>query len=237
MECALLRAAIERFAHERQIANVIATKTHSPQAMLSELRRMRKGLFSMVVCSMRDEGAPDALRHLRRLYPDLRIVLVSDQKADALTAFDINASMLLIPDSKPEFEKAIGEPLRDIADKQSAAIVLKTSFELSNVPLDDVLFAENAKRGPIVHLPGEKTVSTRGSLQALYERLARADTERFVKVGGSFVVNLDNVRSFSKGTLIFCNGETIIVPVRMRASLKETLSSYLTETQAEPSRT
>ena len=232
-ERTLLRAAIERFAHERNITNVVVTKALSPQAMIDGLERTRKGLFSMVICSMRDGNALDALRRLRRLDPRLRIVLVSDQKEDAIAAYEIDASLLLVPGNERGFSKAIGEPLSDIEAERSATIALKTPSGLSNIPLDDVLFAENAKRGPIVHLPNDETVSVRGSLQALHERLTRADAERFVKVGSSFVVNLDNVRSFGKGTLIFCNGEAIIAPVRMRTSLKETLSSYLDGTQAE----
>ena len=222
-----LRAAIERFARDRQITNVVVAKALSPQAMLAELMRTRKSLFNMVICNAQGEGALDALKQLRRLDPNLRIALVSNQKADAVAAYEIGASLLLMPSNGQEFLKAVGEPLCDIAAQRSATIALKTASGVANIPLDDMLFAESAKRGPIIHLPNDENVSVRGSLQALHERLAQADAERFVKVGSSFVVNLDNVRSLGKGTLIFCNGETIIAPVRTRASLKEALSSYL----------
>ena len=226
-ERALLRSAIERFAHERRISNVVVAKTPSPQAMLNELMQAQNGLFDMVICNMLGEGTLDALRRLRQLDPKLRIVLVSNRKPDAVTAYEIGATLLPVPIDGRGFEKAVGEPLCDIAARQSATITVKTSSGLSNIPLEDVLFAESAKRGPIIHLPNGETVSARGSLQALHERLDRADGKRFVKVGSSFIVNLDNVRSFGKGTLIFCDGEAIIVPVRMRTSLKETLASYL----------
>ena len=70
-----------------------------------------------------------------------------------------------------------------------------------------------------------RTITVRGTLSALYERLVEADPEWFMKVGGSFIVNLDNVRSAGNGSLIFCDGEAVIVPVRMRKPLKDALTA------------
>lgn len=224
---ARLRAAIERYAQEQQIANTFIAKTPSPKAMLERVTRAREGVFSMVICRIQQEGAFDAVKVLRLSNPSVSIVLVSDRKEDAVRAFEVRANLLLISDDYAAFERAVGEPLSDIAASQTATFALKTSRELRNIPLDDILFAESAKKGPIVHLPNGETIAARGTLQALFNRLVEADSERFVKAGSSFIVNLNNVLSFGKGALIFADGEAIIVPVRVRTPLKESLISYL----------
>ena len=142
-----LRAAIERFARDRQITNVVVAKALSPQAMLAELMRTRKSLFNMVICNAQGEGALDALKQLRRLDPNLRIALVSNQKADAVAAYEIGASLLLMPSNGQEFLKAVGEPLSDI----SVASEQPVEYALSRFWPDA---GHALKQGPR-HLPAE----------------------------------------------------------------------------------
>ena len=220
------RAAVERYAQEKKISNVEVMMAPSPEAMLDRLQSSRKGLYYMVACRVEDEGALDALRQLRRDDPEIRIVLVSTRVEDAMEAFWLEAGFFLIPSDFEGFEKAVGEPLAEIADRHATTFAVKSQQGIKNIYLGDILFAESAKKGPIIHLPGNRTVSARGTLQSLYERLANADSERFMKVGGSFVVNLDNVRSAGESSLIFCDGEAVIVPVRMRKPMKDALASY-----------
>ena len=55
----------------------------------------------------------------------------------------------------------------------------------------------------------------------------RPAARRFIKAGSSFIVNLDNVRSAGEGSLIFADGETIVVPIRKRKAVKDALDSFL----------
>lgn len=220
------RSAVERYAQEKKISNVEVLMAFSPETMLDRLQGSRKGLYYMVACRVEDEGALDALKQLRETDDEIRIVLVSTKPEDAMHAFELRAGFFLIPSDHEGFVKAVGEPLAEIANRHAATFAVKSSQGVSNLLLGDVLFAESAKKGPIIHLPGNRTVTTRGTLQALYDRLAEIDEEQFMKVGGSFIVNLDNVRSAGEGSLIFCDGEAIIVPVRMRKPLKDALASY-----------
>lgn len=220
------RAAVERYAQEQKISNVEVVMAVSPESMSERLQGARKGLYYMVACRVQDEGAYDALRQLRQDDSEIRIVLVSTDVGDAIHAFELQAGFFLIPNDFAGFVKAIGEPLAEVVDRHAATFAVKSPQGIKNIYLGDILFAESAKKGPIIHLPGSRTVAARGTLQSLYERLSSVDGERFMKVGGSFIVNLDNVRSAGESSLIFCDGEAVIVPVRMRKPMKEALASY-----------
>jgi len=91
--------------------------------------------------------------------------------------------------------------------------------------LNDIMFAETSKPGPVIHLSGGRTVSVRGTLQALYDKLY-ARKAQFLRAGGSFIVNIDNIRTANDDSVIFSSGEAIILPVRARKPVLEALSTW-----------
>ena len=220
-----MRAAVERYAQERQISNVEVIKAASPQVMLEKVKNAREGLFYMVVCYLQDEGALEAISAVRDADPNVLIALVSQDAEDAMKAFGLKATFMQIPAEHEDFVKAIGEPLEQFSDSHARPFAVKSEQGIDSLLLGDILFAESSRKGPIIHLPKGRTITVRGTLSALYERLVEADPEWFMKVGGSFIVNLDNVRSAGNGSLIFCDGEAVIVPVRMRKPLKDALTA------------
>ena len=224
-----LRGAIERYAESCGVSNVEVIIAPNANVLGKALLDMRHGLFGLVVCSVSCEGALDVLRTARETDPGLRIVLVSRSEDDAMLAFDMQASLLVVPSDVNGFATAIGSHMHELGTDDLRTVAIKSTEGVSNLAIGDVLFVESAKKGPIIHVVDRSPVVARGTLTALGDRLVQADEERFMKVGGSFIVNLDNVRSAGESSVVFSDGEAIIVPVRMRKPLREALAAYLSE--------
>lgn len=250
-----MRDSIERYARENGINNVEVTLFLSAEDLVDAFGRMRPGFFDLLFCDIggasddapsEGERAIDLVRKLREDNPDLRLVLLSESKSDAIFSYDLEAGFLVMSDSYDDFVRVASGPLSAISRERSAVTIVKSTTGVENVVLADIQFVESSKRGPIIHLPHGKTVPMRGTLQMLFESLAGAESSddgaeagtpagtpagaalgrRFVKAGSSFIVNLDNVRAAGEGSLIFADGEAVIVPVRKRKALLDALRSY-----------
>lgn len=238
-----LRNAVERYASERGINNIEVTQFPNTDRLEKTVARMRLGFYDLFFCRIGAPSALEAVKRLRGEYPDMRMVLVSDDKGDAIHAYNNDAGFLLLAGSYDDFKRVVSEPIGEVARARSSVASVKTGDGIEKVILADVQFVESSKRGPIIHLPFGKTVSVRGTLQTLFESLSASESEfeekqtgaykgefaggrRFIKAGSSFIVNLDNVRSAGEGSLIFADGEAIIVPVRKRKAVLDALASF-----------
>ena len=67
-------------------------------------------------------------------------------------------------------------------------------------------------------------MQVRVTVPAPYSQVAHAT--RSVKAGSSVIVNLDNVQSAGKNSLVFPDGSIIIIPIRARKPLQEALEAY-----------
>ena len=154
-------------------------------------------------------------------------------------AYHIRAAFLHLPGTYDDLQRVMRTPFAQTGWDHVPCLTIRTSGQVSNVPATDIQFAESSKRGPVIHLPGNRLVVTRGTLKGLYERLESAwgdqaishDTllkSPFVMAGSSFVVNLDAVVASGQGVLVFADGETIIVPVRKRRDIEQALQDFRT---------
>ena len=177
------------------------------------------------------------LARLRRRIPTLHLVVASHDSAPAIEAYRLHAAFLYLPGTYDDLKNALRTPLTSTGWDSIPCLSVRTSGQVSNVALPDIQFVESSKRGPVIHLPGGRLVTTRGTLKGLFESL-ETSLERyqealgeqlknpFAMAGSSFVVNLDNVVASGQGVLVFADGETIIVPVRKRKDIEQALLEF-----------
>jgi len=184
-------------------------------------------------------GPLDFLARLRRRIPDLPLVVASHDTSSAIGAYHIRAAFIHLPGTYDDLRRVMREPLAHVGWDFAPCLAIRTSGQVSNVPATDIQFAESSKRGPVIHLPKDRLVITRGTLRGLFERLETGWGDKalshdtllkspFVMAGSSFIVNLDNVVASGQGVLVFTDGETIIVPVRKRKDIEQALQSFRT---------
>lgn len=224
---ATLRQALETLASDAGAAPFAVLQYDGAAQALEELDTRRPGHCALLLCSP-DLATPDdvqALSQMKEHLPQMRLVLMSADPARALQAFQVRAdAFALMGKGSAEFAAAVGRQLREIALTRGDTITLKSKTGIDVLDANAILFAETSNGGPVIHLADGRDVQLRGTLQALFEQMNH--DSRFTKAGGSFIVNLDNVRSAGKSSIVFPDGSVIIVPIRARKPFQEALESY-----------
>ena len=238
-----LRKAVGRCARDAHVDNVETKGFDTLEAFRAVEAGMRPGFTDCaIVClddfpdGARGAQATNALQELRSAFPSLQLGLVSAEEAGAALAYVLGVGFCLLSGTYEQFMAMTVPVLRDIARQKGTYVTVRSSSGVYNVVLEDFQFAESTKRGPIIHLSRGQTVPVRGTLQSLYgaltsmpdERIAPGSAGRFVMAGSSCIVNLDNVRSVGEGSLIFSDGETIVVPIRKRKAVQDAWFAFRT---------
>ena len=222
-----LRSAVDALVKLMDISNCGIAYVTKLEELIALAQRTNPGFYDIVVCRVGPEAdqALEALREVRAADANLGIVIASDSPDHAVDAFDLHVDgYCLFKDGRDGFERAMKVPLLKAAAKHADTVGVRSEIGIGNVTIDEIQFVEASKKGPLVHLPEGKTLLARGSLQSMFE-LLEGDGP-FIKAGNSFIVNLDNVRSFGESSIIFPDGEAIIIPVRARKAVKEALYAH-----------
>lgn len=227
-----LRDVIESYAASRGISHVDVLVMRSREEFASVLSLLRPDFFNLAICHMDGRCAEMSLEEIsetasgvRAIAPQTRFVFMSSDEQNASCAFKAGGQFLQLPLVQQEFERVVGGSIEETRRAQRKMFAVKSGKTVVNVNLDDVSFVEAGKKGPVIHLPEQTVLVTRTTLQALYERLEQASSS-FMKVGGSFIVNLENMRSAGESSAIFGDGETIILPTRLRKPVRDALRAY-----------
>ena len=222
-----LRSAVDAIMTKLGPRSHGLSRAVSPDDLVDIMDRSRRGLFELVVCrivSHADETF-NALRTIRDADPEIDIVIIADSPEHARRAAEIGVSGYCLTAEGPEgLEHALAPSVARAIERHDKTVGLRSDRGVGNVFLDEIVFAESSKKGALLHLSDGDTLLVRSTLQALCDKLSTRGG--FIKAGSSFLVNLDNVRSIGNEAVIFSNGDSIIIPVRMRKPVKEALDAY-----------
>ena len=222
-----LRSLVSAALADLGIVNLGLTRARSPQELQGILRQAPPGLVDLVLCRVGEQGEEDfaALRRIREEEPGLDIIILAPDEGYAEEAAQIDACGYCLEGEGPEgLKQALATAAIQALERHDGTMGLRSAEGVWNLILDQIVFVESSKKGAVLHLATGKTLLVRSTLQNLADKLESKGT--FMKVGGSFVVNIDNVRSVGEGAIIFSDGESIIVPVRMRKQVRERVDAH-----------
>ena len=222
-----LRWAIETVMERCGWRSFSVTRSVAPADMVHSVQAMRRGFFDIIVCWLGEnpDSVFDALSEICLDEPDVHIVVVAENAESARRAVMVEASgYCQVGQGIDGFMNAMLPAVSQAIERHSGTIGLRSSAGVGNIMLDDFLFAESSKKGAVIHMSDGETILVHNALQALFDRLS-ADG-RFVKAGRSFIINLDCIRSLGDRAAIFLNGESVILPVRVRKPMKEAYESF-----------
>ena len=156
---------------------------------------------------------------LMELQPKRPLTIVTTAYSDfALSAYQNDAiDYLLKPISFEKFSKAIekakiyssGNSLKKEDNSCEKVLSIRVNGQMMNIPLTDIIYIESL--GNYMKLYSAKLnlpLIVYGSLSSIASEI---DSNNFVQVHRSFIVNVDKITSVTFKNLTMCNGE--IVPV------------------------
>lgn len=222
-----LRSLVSSALGDLGVVNLGLSRARSPQEMLGILHEAPQGFIDLIVCRVGEQEEEDfaALRRIREEEPDLDIIILAKDEGFADEAAEVDACGYCLENEGPEgLRRALATAAIQALERHDSTMGLRSAEGVWNLILDQIVFVETSKRGALLHLATGKTLLVRSTLQSLADRLESRGT--FMKVGSSFVVNIDNVRSIGEGAIIFSDGESVIIPVRMRKQTKDRVDAH-----------
>lgn len=152
------------------------------------------------------------------------LVFTTSSEIHAVKAFSIGADGYLHkPFTHDDFVRAMKRFSRLFEESRRYITVMQGREEL-NIYLNTLRFAESVGHSTVLHTSGGE-VRVYLPLSSFFGQLEGEPD--FLMCGRSYIANLSTVESFDadSGELTFQGGESLIVPVRLRRSVKEQMKS------------
>lgn len=154
------------------------------------------------------------------------IIFLTTSSDFAVEAFALHVNDYL---TKPYTKERLADTLdRVIAKRQRRLFVPVTcGREIHRIDLYQVMYMESKNHNVEIYLKSGKTVKTRTALTEIKKLFS--DIGGFITVGVSYIVNLRCVQSVLQTELIMINGQNILIPRRLRNSVKEQYFDFYRE--------
>ena len=166
----------------------------------------------------------DAAEKLIDLGMENGLVFTTSSEQHAVKAFSIGADGYLHkPFTHEDFVRAMKRFSRLFEESRRFITVMQGREEVS-IYLNTLRFAESAGHGTVLHTSAGE-VRVYSPLSSLFGQLA--EEPDFLMCGRSYIANLSAVEDYDQdsGELTFQGGESQLVPVRLRRSVREQIKS------------
>ena len=165
----------------------------------------------------------DLARGVRHDNIESKIVFISTSNLHAMEAFDVNAFQYLVkPVSYNKFSHMMDSLLKEKLGKQFLS--LSAGSTLIKVYLQDFVYAETLRNYQEICFSNGTKERFKINGTVLFEMLA--EQKRFVRVGASYIVNLDYVLRITIDAVELNGGYTIHIPRRALPGLKRQYFDY-----------
>lgn len=188
------------------------------------LHRMEKGeAYDIALMDICMPGVPgtDAAEEMLAKNPGMRVIFLTTSDEYAIEAFAMNAThYLLKPFTQEQFNAALDRAIKRTEDQ--VLLSLECVNGVYRVRISEIVSIESQNHYLLLGLSTGETLKLRIKLSQMFEEIQ--EYPEFIKVGASYVVNLDFVRSISRNSIEMQGGAKIPVP---RRSVEEVQKAYM----------
>lgn len=146
------------------------------------------------------------------------IIYVTTSEVFAMDAYNIHAlRYLLKPIKEEKFFEALDYTLFRMDTKKECIFLVKTKAGLESIPYSQIEYIENSSRKLKIHLTDGETVTSiyiRESFEKETSELV--NSENFIYVHKSFLINMNHVKTLFPNTLVMDSG--ISIPISKKNS-------------------
>ena len=215
---AYIKSLVERWLHQT-FHHVIIQEYASSEQFLFEQAYDRTQILFLDIEMEKMDGIALA-REIRKHNRQMQIIFVTGYMEYIQEGYDVEALHYLL---KPVSQEKIDSVLERAVERlktADAVFLVECGGEVLRLPLKEIRFIESNRNYNIIHADNDYEV--RGTLSELEAKL----DEAFVRVGRSYLVNLNYVRRIGKTELILNTGEKLPVPRGSYKKLNEAFIKY-----------
>ena len=216
-----LQQLLERYSSEKGTELCISSAS-ARDDVLAALSEQDCDIMFLDIYMERLNGI-DLAKLLRQHGNSSRIIFFSTSPDHALEAFGVNATQYLL---KPvSYEKLVNvmEQIQYTVPK-TKKVTLEVGRDILNIPINDILYTEGQRNYQRIVCRGGREERVRMSSSALYELLAEADN--MLRVGASFIVNIDHIERLTTAEIMLFEGVRIPVPRSGYSELRKAYFDY-----------
>ncbi len=219
----IIKAHIIRYGNENSVQ--ISVMAYSEQNdILNALKKADTYDIIFLDIYMEALNGIDLARHIRKQGVKSRIIFFSTSNEHALDAFGVNAIQYLVkPVKYDDFVNAMKLALVDKTHREEA-ISIQCGMEIVKILFEKILYVEAQKNYQIIYLKDGSSKKTRMTVSELYEYMKERD--EFVRVGASYILNLDYTIKITSKDIEIIGGKRIAVPRGAFSTLKKQYLDY-----------
>lgn len=206
---------IERFESADELLCKVREKNYMPDFVLMDVY-------------MPDKTGIEAARELRAMGNTCKIIFLTVSREHALDAFGVDAAQYLIkPVDRKAFFQTLDRFVERIDQERKKYFLLRIDGKVKRIVLNDILYCEaQGKFQYLYFISGEQSM-LRITMTEIYEMLSKYP--QFVRVGISYIVNLEHIDSINAREVFMEGGKKIHLPRGAYKNLKEQYFKYYCE--------
>ncbi len=167
----------------------------------------------------------EAAKKLRNIGCEAKLIFLTTSREHALEAFDVEAACYMVkPVSEDKLFSKIDRFLEETEQEHRKCILLKREGRIIKVPLNDVIYCEAQGKCQCIYMTDGTELIQNLTLAKIYDMCSVC--EEFVKIGASYIINLEHIDSLNAQELQLDNGEKIYLPRGTYRSLREQYFDY-----------
>ena len=167
----------------------------------------------------------EVAKRLRNAGSEAKLIFLTASREHALEAFDVGASCYLVkPVSEKKLFSKLDRLLVEAEMGRRKCILLKRAEGIIKVPLNDVVYCEAQKKRQCIYMADGTELLQNLTMAKLYELCSVC--REFVRVGASYIVNLEHIDSMNAQEIKMDNGQTIYLPRGTYRCLREQYFEY-----------
>lgn len=203
---------IKRFESAAHLLNWISDRDDMPDLLFLDIY-------------MPEKLGTEVAKELRKMGSVSRIIFLTTSVDHALEAFRVEAVQYLV---KPVLEMdlflLLDKFFGEIEKERKNYLLLRIDGKICRVALQDIVYCEAQKKYQYLYLTDGTRSLLRLTMTEIYRMVSGCSA--FVKVGASYIVNLEHIGSLNAQELCLDNGERLYLPRGAYQPLKEQYFQY-----------
>lgn len=167
----------------------------------------------------------NAAKKLRDMGSEAKLIFLTTSKEYALEAFDVEASCYLVkPVSENKLLSQLDKFLEEAEQERRKCILLKKEGSIIKVSLNDLIYCEALGKRQRIYMADGTELLQKLTMAKIYDMCSIC--REFVRVGASYIINLEHIDSLNAQELQLDNGHKIYLPRGTYRCLREQYFEY-----------